>query len=454
MAAPGASACASESGGGILHDQLWCKYAFEHLSEKLGNKDSARNGQVFSLGPQLKTSQQDFVRALESYLDPEADSRVDEVMTFDFAGSVGLGSGGAGDEEFTDVKDLFIFRIDSTSAHRQKVLPTAHRVNRSDAILISKAHVLSSVPALCTLRIALEALGTAGADQLHVMTAGTLSVDDFATLRVWDTGNLHYSFRNCRLPEERDHDVQDIVKGILDARRAAADGLFIYDAKDDVFRERKITLDSLEKLGVVSQSPLGDRSGWTLSPKGKESLQLGLILANPRLFFKPDSDIDLMDMSTFDLMSALQADGWACTVKHLVKQKARRKDTRQPKLTCHQIETLQADSTKHMFNNILYFPHTPKLQAEMPSTIRRLMECGIVFCLASEPASQLAIQQSRSGQTSRGWEALLRGLRRRRRQGLVAAPHCSGHFPAVLASATAGAAAQTTGEAFHACRLL
>eukprot|EP00972_Heterocapsa_arctica_P067321 9935156-Heterocapsa_arctica.AAC.1 len=67
----------------------------------------------------------------------------------------------------------------------------------------------------------------------------------------------------------------------------------------------------------------------------------------------------------------------------------------------------------------------------MPSTIRRLMECGIVFCPASEPASQLAIQQSRSGErATQCWDALLRGLRRRRRQALVAAPHCSGHSPA------------------------
>ena len=63
-------------------------------------------------------------------------------------------------------------------------------------------------------------------EQLHVLTAGTLTVDDFATLRFWGSSTLHYRFNSLKIPEALAFYVHTVVRGIVDARKASEDCIF------------------------------------------------------------------------------------------------------------------------------------------------------------------------------------------------------------------------------------
>lgn len=68
------------SSGGSLHDELWCKAAFDFFCSKV---DEGGVDVVYSLGPQLSRMPTDYLLALSSVVDPQP-SMPEEDVTFEF----------------------------------------------------------------------------------------------------------------------------------------------------------------------------------------------------------------------------------------------------------------------------------------------------------------------------------------------------------------------------------
>jgi hypothetical protein len=300
-----------DSTGGILHDRLWCKYAVEHM-RFLIDSELGMKSRVFSLGPHLQADPSMFLFALDDVLDPHSVEEQDTVE-FDFRMHVSEAEREPADG-FSDACDMIFFTIDSATPAAIRVLPNAPKISRNDSLAISLVKIVSGDRHSQTLRVALEAADGSGVESLHLLTPGDLRVNDFGTLRMWDTSLFVYWFAS-QGPADFGPDLQAIVKGMLDARSHAADGLYVCDPSDAGAQTRGALLERLESSGIVVSSSLGSVTAWTLSSAGEEQLRISQDLKNPQRMLTPRPDVDLLDKTTFEVMQQLQDLGWTCLIK-------------------------------------------------------------------------------------------------------------------------------------------
>lgn len=309
------------AGDGIVADMFWVKYGVEHLRHIVADMDesgdSARTRHVFSLGPQLQSTHQDFLASLAQTLAFDEPLQSGEVESFDFQSDeraivLGVADGNAGVWEHLPA--VLFFRIVSTHAARHKLVRDSVRIQRSDTLVVSRVELAHVDIASRTLRVYVESGdGSASAD-LDILTPGALSSDDFTTLRIWDVGSRLLYTCGRHTPQRLVDPLTFVIGGMLDARAKAADGAYVYKQCDDPTSERIEALEFLKVRGLATCVLIDDRSLWCLTDDGKSKLQVSYYLENPRLALSKRPGRRLADMSVFELMCTLREEGWASAV--------------------------------------------------------------------------------------------------------------------------------------------
>ena len=184
-----------------------------------------------------------------------------------------------------DSDGVFLFTIVSAKP-QYKVLHGPSCIG-SDALVISKVEVAQASPKMRKVRAYLEQVDGSADGTLLIFTPGSLSVDDFSTLRLWDVSpTMHYSFSGQRaMPDVFEEHLQSVVQGLLRARSKADDAG--YEISSNVGQSNLETLQYLERLGFVDH-PEGQRQLWRLTSQGQSKLQVTRVLDNSKLALRPE----------------------------------------------------------------------------------------------------------------------------------------------------------------------
>jgi hypothetical protein len=213
------------------------------------------------------------------------------------------------DEVWSSPGGLLVFNIVNMNPHRLKVASPVERTRESNAVAIAKVCIHEVNVASKKLRVSLEAVDGSGVDKIYLMTAAALGVDNFSSLRCWNSRGVVYGFRGVQLDDSAD--IQKIFAGILDARAKAADNGFLVDPATDEGSTQTGILKGWLSRGLVEQRETDDgRAEWTLSPLGRLAFECSSELVDPELVFTSRAGVSYVDMTTFELMMTLASLEW------------------------------------------------------------------------------------------------------------------------------------------------
>jgi hypothetical protein len=215
------------------------------------------------------------------------------------------------------VQQLVFFSIVRSHVGREKTIGVGPDLARfaSSAMLVRQLDVLIVDTIRTSIVVSLDGLGQATKEPF-VMAVGALSISDLSSLRKWESSvvldalpssvmsNIHPS-----LVDEARVQVSNLL-----AARALPGAAHIYTLVCDLagYSPSRAALDTLATLGVVSLAKLdGGVSSWRLSETGMAILHVRQVLKNPQRALVPRCGVPPGDMSAFELLLALQSEGWA-----------------------------------------------------------------------------------------------------------------------------------------------
>ena len=328
--ASGGSKVLVSSSGGVLHDQLWTKAALDYFRLRHAEHEADGRYPLYSLGPQLGRSLDAYTLSLSGHLDPNSDG-ADATVVFNFddddAASQPDLFGDADDcDETGEVEALTVHPIAasmlffSVSERRPGRIQFPKRAAKVDgqAFLAISCHPVRELDVgQKKYRVQLEGQGGQALPS-EILSACMLSTSDFATMRVWTIDEtLQHDF-GFAVAKNLEPTMQEVINHLVQAQGQEDPGkrsFFYYDSADKDFSVHTC-LQALETRALVKRS--GEDSGfsaWTLTAKGRCSLNIGYGLLDHEPALAIRHDVELADRSSYELAVILRDSGWVCIVK-------------------------------------------------------------------------------------------------------------------------------------------
>jgi hypothetical protein len=176
------------------------------------------------------------------------------------------------------------------------------------------------------VRVALEASGGVAQQRIDILTPSNLSVHDLEGCKQWETSDFKYTFAVQGF-DTPNPNLQTVIRGLLDAKRTCADGLYMCGPDN---QSRFDLLQNLKREDLVCSADLDGTVGWELSHGGEQLLEISTILRKPSPAVRPRLDIGIMDSNVFELMCKLSECGWSCLVKGPRRSKKALKSAKRP----------------------------------------------------------------------------------------------------------------------------
>ena len=180
-----ASSTRGSSGGG-LHDELWCKAAFDFFCSKVAATEA---DVLYSLGPQLTRVPTDYVLALSSFVNPEPSMPVVEEAIFEFDDDDDAGRAPRIEESepfelHPTCERILFFSVQKLNPHQIVAIKGAPKVSDRRSLAVNVHNACDFCAANRDVRVSLES-SAGGSLQSQILTTTLLSVSDFESLRVW-----------------------------------------------------------------------------------------------------------------------------------------------------------------------------------------------------------------------------------------------------------------------------
>ena len=307
---------------GGLHDSLWCKYALEMLQDLHRNSNS--EDLIFSLGPSLSLPGNFFTMPMDSdhqaSLPPEQPAEEFEFRSAGFEGDMDLPS-----IQPADSPDVMWFRIMDAKPANRHVAPGSWKPSETSlAIQKVRATWLDRAVGEITIdsRVSTEIGEREGINvsDVNLLSAGSMSVNDFNTLRKWETRGLTYSL-GFSSEEEKLPYFQEVVGNLLGTYGEATAPYFV-GPEAEAHAEKLDVLKHLQAHGQARN--LHDGSyGWLLTSHGDASLRVTKVLSVLSSALRPRTSLPIEDLTTFELMCLMADAGWTCREKRKGKKNGR-----------------------------------------------------------------------------------------------------------------------------------
>ena len=325
--------------GGQLFEKLWSKYAAEFLQDVLhAESPDAVYSFGGGIGKELDTAESplvnlsDVVAGQPQPRGPDlAEAEIDLPQKFKFSiektGQHACGSHhDVGEMDLSSRSSIQFFAIERTGVERMNVPRMAPKIQGQRAFHISVMPVVQidkSQPGRISARVGLERGSGVALDTVHTFTPSLLTKETLMTARTWTSRELVIGFGHS-IPKELQAASQTLLHSCLSARKNQGEFLLKSSGSD----EDKCLLETakcFQRAGVLactSQVQESGESTWKLTPEGEARLSVSVWLQQPQPTFSVREGIALEDMSTFELMRKMQAEGWACMLQPFRQKRA------------------------------------------------------------------------------------------------------------------------------------
>ena len=319
------------SEGGILHDSLWCKYAVDHLRHVLEEKEQPKCQYVLSLGPRLQTNLQSCLKSLADHVNPvpeQSAALVPVLEQFDFLQPQTCQGALQHEDQWGGRRGALVFTITASHPSNVKVPQYARQIRDRDSLAISTVQLryIDLENKRLFLRVEDE-------QSPILFQAAALSVDDFATLRLWQgDGVLQYDFG---LPDgcEFSENVQACVRQLVKADRFHPNKIFRLPAHQDKDGKKTEALQKLLEHGVVSKDGREHWTEWALTEIGRKRLQTSEVYRNPQCILQSaPPTVSLEDRTRFQLMCDMRTEGWRLCIHGAGQQRKKAQSEQGPRL--------------------------------------------------------------------------------------------------------------------------
>lgn len=306
---------------GIFGD-IWRRYAFDFLRVKSCEARERELEPVYSIGPCVPGERQPQFATLLDITNPapSADAKdIDAGGTFDFqtehvatAAPVpgdlcGHPTGGDGDNQagllfFTVVRDLLNYIV-------PEMAPSS---KNAGLMAISMVDIRGFDIKAQRVTAALENFDGSAQEKVHVLSPTSLSCSELRSLRCWRRAQTMEYSAGFDVQQGSKAILQELLSALLRARSAAGpvDHYIVQQTAED--RDAKIAvLILLEARGIVERLT-GTDSVWRLVDDGAKLIQVNEVLEMKGPALAPRTGLERSELTTFELLTELLADGWQC----------------------------------------------------------------------------------------------------------------------------------------------